>query len=66
MYAGNSHLKGFTCILYISYIIMDAAAMTSADPVDMTAIRIKSTITYSPVLPRSLCATVGGTRPAKS
>ena len=37
--------------------------MTSAEPVDMTAIRIKKSMAYSPVLPRSFCATRGATRP---
>ena len=37
--------------------------MTSAEPVDVTAIRIMIRIRISPVLPINLWATIGGTRP---
>ena len=41
----------------------DATAMTSADPVDITAIRIRNKIAYSPVDPSSFCATRGAAKP---
>ena len=44
-------------------MIIEATAMTSADPVDMTAIKIKKSIAYSPVVPNSFCATNGAARP---
>jgi hypothetical protein len=34
-------------------MMMEATAMTSADPVDMMAIRMRKMMTYSPVDPRS-------------
>ena len=37
--------------------------MTSADPVDITAIRIKNSIEYSPVVPNSFWATRGAASP---
>ena len=37
--------------------------MTSADPVDITAIRMRNSIAYSPVEPSSFCATRGAARP---
>jgi hypothetical protein len=33
--------------------MMDATAMTSADPVDIIAMRIRKIMTYSPVVPKS-------------
>ena len=44
-------------------MIKDATAMTSADPVDITAIKIKNNIEYSPVDPKSFCATSGAANP---
>ena len=44
-------------------MIRDATAMTSADPVDITAIRIKNSIAYSPVEPSSFWATSGAAKP---
>ena len=37
--------------------------MTSADPVDITAIKIKNSIEYSPVVPNSFWATRGAANP---
>ena len=34
--------------------MIEATAMTSADPVDMTAIKIKNKIAYSPVVPKKI------------
>ena len=42
---------------------MEATAMTSAEPVDMTAIRIRNRMAYSPVVPSSFWATRGAARP---
>ena len=44
-------------------MIMEATAITSAEPVDMTAIRIKNSIAYSPVDPSSFWATSGAAKP---
>ena len=44
-------------------MIRDATAMTSADPVDITAIKIKKSIEYSPVDPNSFWATSGAANP---
>ena len=44
-------------------MMRDATAMTSADPVDITAIKIKNNIAYSPVEPRSFWATSGAANP---
>ena len=44
-------------------MIRDATAITSADPVDITAIRIKNNIEYSPVDPKSFWATSGAANP---
>lgn len=44
-------------------MIIDATAMTSADPVDITAIKIKNNIAYSPVEPSSFWATSGAAKP---
>ena len=44
-------------------MIRDATAITSADPVDITAIKIKKSIEYSPVAPSSFCATSGAANP---
>ena len=44
-------------------MIMEATAITSADPVDMTAIRIKNSIAYSPVEPSNFWATNGAAKP---
>ena len=44
--------------------MIEATAMTSADPVDMTAIKIRKSIAYSPVGPKSFCATNGAVNPA--
>ncbi len=45
-------------------MMIDATAMTSADPVDITAIRMRNSIAYSPVVPNSFCATSGADKPA--
>ena len=45
---------------------MEATAITSAEPVDMTAIKIKKSMAYSPVVPSSFCATRGAARPAET
>jgi len=42
---------------------MEATAMTSADPVDMMAMRMRKMITNSPVEPKSFCATRGADKP---
>ena len=47
-------------------MIRDATAITSADPVDITAIKIKKSIEYSPVDPKSFCATNGAANPAET
>ena len=44
-------------------MIKDATAITSADPVDITAIKIKNNIEYSPVDPKSFWATSGAANP---
>ena len=44
-------------------MIIEATAITSADPVDMTAIRIKNSIAYSPVEPSNFWATNGAAKP---
>ena len=44
-------------------MIIEATAMTSAEPVDMMAIRIKKIMTYSPVEPSNFCATSGAAKP---
>lgn len=46
--------------------MIDATAMTSADPVDMTAINMRMIMAYSPVDPKSLCATRGAESPVTS
>ena len=43
--------------------MIEATAMTSAEPVDMTAIRMRKSIAYSPVVPKSFWATSGAARP---
>ena len=45
---------------------MEATAMTSADPVDMTAMRMRKSMAYSPVVPRSFWATRGAARPDRN
>ena len=42
---------------------IDVTAITSADPVEVTAIRIIIKINISPVFPINLCATIGATKP---
>lgn len=42
---------------------IEAMAMTSADPVDIIAMRMRKMMTSSPVEPRSFCATRGAARP---
>ena len=44
-------------------MIKEATAITSADPVDITAIKIKNNIEYSPVDPKSFWATSGAANP---
>ena len=46
-------------------MMMEATAMTSADPVDITAIRMRKSIAYSPVEPSSFWATRGAARPVR-
>ena len=42
---------------------MEVTAMTSADPVEVTAMSMRISIRNSPVFPMSLCATAGATKP---
>ena len=44
-------------------MMIEATAMTSAEPVDITAIRIRKRMAYSPVVPSSFWATRGAARP---
>ena len=53
----------FRYIWYISYTRMEVTAMTSADPVEVTAIRIMIHTMNSPVDPIRRCATAGATNP---
>ncbi len=46
--------------------MIEVTAMISADPVDITAINIKSTMMISPVSPINLWATKGATRPGQN
>ena len=47
-------------------MMIEATAMTSADPVDITAMRIRNSIAYSPVEPRSFWATNGAASPRET
>jgi hypothetical protein len=46
--------------------MIEATAMTSADPVDIMAIRIKKMMTYSPVDPSNFWATKGAAKPTNT
>ena len=45
---------------------MEVTAIISADPVDVTAIRIMIRMRNSPAFPRRVCATTGATRPVNT